>query len=133
MFRILSGVTYASFLAACRRLAGFENKSEFARDKLKLKVNHYIGAESGRRRPGRKLLEAAARAAGFEFEDCIQLPVAEKVTDELQNTLDQFKALLFDPLNESAARLAVLQLMATAKKSDPAGRKGRKPKKQADR
>lgn len=122
-------VTYAAFLAACRRLAGFDNKSEFARHLKLKKVNHYIGAESGKRQPGRQLLEAAARAAGFDFQDCIQLPVAEPVSDELENFLEEFKTRLFDPRRESAARLAIVQMMASETKNAPVAGKGRKPKK----
>lgn len=129
MVRHTFRVTYGQFLAACRRLAGFDNKSEFARH-LKLKrVNHYIGVEGGKRKPGRELLEAAARSAGFEFEECIALPVKDAISDESAETINQFRRLLLDPKHEAAAKYAVIQLMSVAATSEKSAvRRGRKPK-----
>lgn len=69
-------MTFGEFLRACRKLAGSETKSDFAR-RLGLKdPDHYIGAENDTlgKRPSIDLLEAAAQLAGFSFHDCIVLP-----------------------------------------------------------
>lgn len=72
-------MTYGEFLRACRTRAGIESKSEFSRRLGFKDPDHYIGAENdtGGKEPGRELLEKAARLAGFEFTDCIQLPEKE--------------------------------------------------------
>jgi hypothetical protein len=74
-------MTYGEFLRRCRLKTAENasktiNKTDFSR-LLGLKDgDHYSGAENDApgKKPGRELLEAAARLAGLEFEDCIVFP-----------------------------------------------------------
>jgi hypothetical protein len=93
-------LTYGEFLRACRMIAarnlyietekknkGAESgdllqaaetltKSDFSRMLGLLDPDHYIGAENDKpgKVPSRELLEAAAKVAGLNFQDCIQIP-----------------------------------------------------------
>lgn len=105
-------MTYGEFLAACRKIAeareGNEiSKTAFAK-RLKLKrPGHYIGCENDTRKPGLGLLEAAARAAGVDFRDCIREPGAVPVTTREQAAIEQFRRALYaEPLRTTALNFA---------------------------
>lgn len=123
--RILSNVKYGKFLETCRELAGFDNKSEFARS-LKHPVDeaYYINKEAGLGEPpGRKLLEDAAQLAGTSLEDCLQPPQRltknEKYLQIFRDALNDWRAL--DAVN---AALSLSQLQRPKRKKY--GGRGRK-------
>jgi len=93
-------VTYRDFLSACRKIAGEKlgreiSKAEFAR-LCEKDEKYYTNMESGAKSPGRELLERAAKVAGFEFENCIVLPVDLPMSPPQQRALDPFIAALHD-------------------------------------
>lgn len=111
----LTAVVYTEFIKKCRELAGKRIGRELSRDDFaemcstpqkSYGAGHIRNMEEGSADPGRELLEAAAIAAGFKFEDCILLPIGT-VTDE--RALRTFSDALSD-YRRKAAIDAVLEL-----------------------
>lgn len=108
-------MTYSEFLSACRTLAKYENKSEFAR-KLGVKPGTYIRAESGNRPPGRELLEEAAQLAGFSLQDCLKIPVKVSTPTEDKEAINEFRRALSDHRRDVARGVVTtLRSMSSAK------------------
>lgn len=106
---------YVSFLEACRKLAGVKhgkdlNKSEFAK-LCGVVPRYYANVESDNPKaemPGRPLLEKAAVQAGFEFENCINIPVEIPVTTAEQDAINEFRAAIGDWRKDHALMAAWL-------------------------
>lgn len=72
---------YLEFLERCQKRAGIESKSEMAR-RMDYNEKSYINITNGAVAPGREVLEAAAKVAGFSFKDCIHFPDEKPVDPE---------------------------------------------------
>lgn len=117
-------MTYADFLADCRKLAARKAGKEITREEFAKLCGSAIGKrytgetirnmEEGYKPPGRELLEAAARVAGIEFQDCIQLPEKPPVLSENDAALDIFTRALHDWRGPAALKAALD--LATMKK-----------------
>lgn len=82
-------------------------------------VGHVRNMEGGYGMPGREHLEAAAKAAGFSFEDCIQIPGGVQFRNEKQIALAAFIEALNDDERERGAVLAAFGLERQQKERRP--------------
>lgn len=121
-------MTYVDFLLACRKIAGQKKgldvmpRAEFAKlcgqhstTGKKYSEAYYRHKEEGYTQPGRELLEAAALAAGFKFQDCIHLPVKLSAAAKHASLINSLVVALADPDREAYAARAVHDL-ATMKR-----------------
>lgn len=89
-------MTYGEYLRFCRKLAGMEKKTDFARKLGLLDCDHYIGAENDvpSKKPSLDLLERAARAVDMEFSQFIQEPKPRKLSRKHEQLHRQLQELL---------------------------------------
>jgi hypothetical protein len=80
--------------------------------------NYYRNMENGTNKPGRELLEAAAEAAGFTLEQCLQIPAHLGKPDQKDEVVDLLKEALSD-WREAAALRAVMPLATMSKPKRP--------------
>ncbi len=135
----LERVKYWEFLIRCQKLAGeIEGREltveEFSR-KLKTKAGKPYSKDTVRQafapdgKPaGRELYESAAKAAGFEFEDCLHTP-SLKEPKWKRDALREFAAALVDPfMRDGALEYAEhLREKKRLKRVKTGGRTGKKP------
>jgi transcriptional regulator with XRE-family HTH domain len=106
-------LSHGEFAALCK-----DGKKPIDGDYLK-------NIEEGVTKPGRRLLEkvAAAAGAGFTFEDCLSLPVERPLPSHKKREIAQFTAFLND-WREPYAResLHELEIMKKPKREKTGGR-----------
>ena len=132
-------MTYVEYLAGCRFLiAKKEGHEEITRAEFALKCGQAAGKEyteayfrnieEGYQKPGRELLEAAAQAAGFDFESSLQLPARPPVPSRKETAIRNFMKALNDWRENDAIEAAdILSRQKKPRRLKTGGRSRRKP------